>query len=80
MAEMVLAYGCIDLYVLHGVNEPNVVLIIDTPTQETQQESQQEAQQHMKKITPKRSTFQSVTPQLSPKLAAHKPHLVIKMM
>ena len=30
MAEIVLAYGCINLYVLHGVNEPNVVPMIDT--------------------------------------------------
>ena len=31
MVEIVLAYGCIDLYVLHGVDEPNVVPMIDTP-------------------------------------------------
>ena len=37
MAEIVLAYGCIDLYVWHGVDEPNVVPMIDTPTQEAQQ-------------------------------------------
>ena len=30
MAEIVLAYGCIDLYVLHGVNEPNVMSMIYT--------------------------------------------------
>ena len=30
MAEIVLAYGCIDLYVLHGIDEPNVMPMIDT--------------------------------------------------
>ena len=34
MVEIVLAYGCIDSYVLHGVDEPNVVLMIDTSAQE----------------------------------------------
>ena len=28
MAEIVLAYGCIDLYVLHGVDEHNVMPMI----------------------------------------------------
>ena len=32
MAEIVLAYGCINLYVLHIVDEPNVVPMIDTST------------------------------------------------
>ena len=32
MAEIVLAYGCIDLYVFHGVDEPNVVPMIVTVT------------------------------------------------
>ena len=32
MAEIVLAYGCIDLYVLHGIDEPNVMPMIDTST------------------------------------------------
>ena len=39
-AEIVLANGCIDLYVLHGVDEPNIVHMIDTSTQEAQQEAQ----------------------------------------
>ena len=30
MPEIVLAYGCIDLNVLHGVDEPNVMPMIDT--------------------------------------------------
>ena len=30
MVEIVLAYGCIDLYVLHGVDEPKVVPMIYT--------------------------------------------------
>ena len=36
MDEIVLAYGCINLYVLHGVDEPNVVPMIYTSTQEAQ--------------------------------------------
>ena len=54
LAEIVLAYGCIDLYVLLGVDELNVVPMIDT--------SAQESQQHRRKITPKRPTFHSVAP------------------
>ena len=34
MAEIMLAYGCIELYVLNGVDEPNVVPMIDTSTQQ----------------------------------------------
>ena len=34
MAEILLAYGCIDLHVLHEVDEPNVVPMIDTLAQE----------------------------------------------
>ena len=64
MVEIVLAYECIDLYVLHGVDEPNVVPMIYTLAQEAQQESQQEAQQHMRKMTPRRPTFQSVSPSI----------------
>ena len=54
MAKIVLAYGCIDLYVLHGVDEPNVVLIINTTAQE--------AQQNKRKMTPRMLTFQFVAP------------------
>ena len=54
MAEIMLAYGCIVLYVLHGVDEPNVVPMIDI--------SALEAQQHKRKMTPKRPTFQAVAP------------------
>ena len=36
MAEIVLAYGCIDLYVLDEVDELDVVPMIDTSAQEAQ--------------------------------------------
>ena len=29
MTEIVLENGCIDLYVLHGVDEPNIMPMID---------------------------------------------------
>ena len=57
MAEIVFAYGCIDFYVLHGVDEPNFVPMIDT--------SAQEAQQHRRRMTLRRPTLQFVAPQLS---------------
>ena len=57
MAEIMLANGCIDLYVLHRVDEPNIVPMIDT--------LDQEAQQHRRKITLKRLTPKSIAPQLN---------------
>ena len=33
MAEILLTYGCIDLYALHGVDEHNVMPMIDTSAQ-----------------------------------------------
>ena len=36
MARIVLENGCIDLYVLHGVHEPNIMPMIDTSDQEAQ--------------------------------------------
>ena len=59
IAKIVLTNGCIDLHVLHGVDEPNIVPIIDS--------SSQEAQQHTRKMTPRMPTPKSVTPQLSSK-------------
>ena len=59
IAKIVLVNGCIDLHVLCGVDEPNIVPIIDS--------SSQKAQQHTRKMTPRRPTPKSVTPQLSSK-------------
>ena len=66
MSEIVLANRCIDLYVLHGVDEPKIVPMIDAniplDSASGQGTPKKKAQQRKRKLTPRRPPAIKETP------------------